>query len=139
SLQVFYRAAQPELGENDRTHHAPVEMGRNELGHAVGIDGQKLLLPDALTDHLGEQLSLLLVKALDGGRDLRIAFMSPRKSRAIFTKRWISAYLSTWFDSHAEISCGGSALLSSKARTFSKAPATAYSMVARKRSVLFLK
>src|SRR5262245_9064544 len=41
---------------------------------------------------------------------------APLKSRAIFTKRWISANLLTWLASHAAMMAGGAALLSSSAR-----------------------
>jgi len=69
-MQIANSAFEIEVGEDDRSHHAAIEISGYELRHAVRIDGleQSLLYP--LTDDPREQLPLLIVKPLDRVRDV---------------------------------------------------------------------
>ena len=74
-MQITHGIVEIEVRKDHRPHHAPIEMGGDELSHAVGINRLEQPLLDAFTNDLREQLALLDVEALDGVGDVRIAFV----------------------------------------------------------------
>ena len=58
-MKITNRAFEIELGKNDRAHHATVEIGGDELRHAVGVDRLEHALPDAFTNDPRQQFALL--------------------------------------------------------------------------------
>src|SRR5262245_63021948 len=78
-MQVSHRALEVEIGQDDQSHHAAVEMGRYELREARGVDRLEQALFHAVADNLGEDPAFLDVKGLDRFGDGRVALMRTPK------------------------------------------------------------
>lgn len=74
-MKIAHGSIQIEVGENDRSHHAAIKMGRYKLTHADRINGLEYLLADSVADDLRKHLTFFVVEPVDGLRDLRVAFM----------------------------------------------------------------
>ena len=85
-MQVPHRALEVEIGQDDRSHHAAVEMGRDELREARGIDGFEQALPHTVADDFGEDPAFLDIKGLDRFGDGRVALMGTAKIECNFNK-----------------------------------------------------
>src|SRR5688572_12086257 len=83
-MQIANGHVEIEIGENDRAHHAAVEIGGYELAHAERIDRLEDPAIDALADDLRQHLPLLIVEPLDGFCDFRIAFVRTSKVESDF-------------------------------------------------------
>src|SRR5262245_29777643 len=86
TMQVPHRALEIEIGEDDRSHHAAVEMGRYELREARGVDGFEQSLLHPVTDNLREEPAFLDVKGLDRPGDGRVALMGTAEIERNFNK-----------------------------------------------------
>src|SRR5262245_63259296 len=86
TMQVPHRALEIEIGEDDRSHHAAVEMGRYELREACGVDGFEQSPLHPVTDDLGEEPAFLDVKGLDSFGDGRVALMGTAEIERNFNK-----------------------------------------------------
>src|SRR5262245_17759847 len=85
-VKIPNRAFEVEVGENDRAHHATVEIGRDELRHAVGVHRFEHALPDALANDPRQELALLDVETLDRGGDVGIGLVRPPEIQGDFHK-----------------------------------------------------
>src|SRR5262245_28199222 len=86
TMQVPHRALEIEISQDDRSHHAAVEMGRYKLREACGIDGFEQSLLHPVTDDLGEEPAFLDVKSLDRLGDGRVALMGTPEIERDFNK-----------------------------------------------------
>ena len=83
-MQIAHRAFEVEIGKDHRAHHATVEIGGDELRHAIGIDRLEHAPPDALANDPRQELALLDVEAVDGVGDVRIALVRPSEVEGNF-------------------------------------------------------
>ena len=138
-MQVPHRALEIEIGQDDRSHHAAVEMGRYELREASGVDGFEQPLLHAVSDDLGKDLAFLDVKGLDRFGDGLVALMGTAEIECNFNKSVDFVVLVDVVGEPGGEDGGGVGAVVLECPDVSKARTTARSIVARNRSVLLSK
>ena len=74
-MQITHGTFEIEVGENDRSHHATIEIGRDKLRHPVGICRLEHSLLYALSKIVREEFSLFDIKVFYRIGDVWIALM----------------------------------------------------------------